>query len=84
MFKEFLKTPKTSETEYERIPDNINEAEKDIDKILSDIRKKVKIKTIIPTRFGTEIVLFNPNDAQEAAKIAKTKDIEGNSIFIKF
>jgi hypothetical protein len=83
MFKEFLKTSKTSENEYKDISDNINEAEKDIDKILSDIRKKVKIKTIIPTKFGIEIVLFNPDDAEKAAKIAGTKDIDGNSIFIK-
>ena len=50
--------------------------------ILKDIRKKVKIKTIIPTRFGIEVVLFNPNDAQTAGRIAKTHKIEGNSIFL--
>ena len=80
MFKEFLKKPKS---EYEKISDNINEAEKDIDKILSDIRKKVKVKAIIPTRFGLEVILFNPNDARTAARIAGTHDIEDNSIFTK-
>jgi len=79
MFKEFLKTPKTK---YKEIFGNINEVEKNTDDILKDIRKKVKIKTIIPTKFGVEVVLFNPNDAQEAAKIANTKKVEGSSIFL--
>lgn len=49
-----------------------------------DIRKKgIKIKAVHPTRFGKEIVLFNTEDAEKAAKIAGTKKIDGKSIFVE-
>jgi phosphoenolpyruvate synthase/pyruvate phosphate dikinase len=64
------------------IKDKMTEDKKNTTDILKDIRKKVKIKTIIPTKFGIEVVLFNPSDAQTAGRIAKTHKIEGNSIFL--
>jgi len=54
----------------------------EIDDILKKIRKSVKIKQIVPTKFGIEVKLFNSQDAQDAAKIADTKKIDGSSIFI--
>jgi hypothetical protein len=61
----------------------ILEAKKDSVDIVKNIRDKVKVKNIIPTRFGVEVVLFNTADAKEAAKIAGTTDVEDTSIFIK-
>ena len=71
---EVIKTPK-AKTEMELL-----EAEVDVTK---KIRKAgIKIKSIIPTKFGLEVVLYNKDDAKEAGKVAGTKKVDGNSIFI--
>jgi hypothetical protein len=82
MFKDFFENRSINNMkEKDSYIKESNESEKD--NILSNIRKEVKIKDIIPTRFGIEIILFNSADARKAAEIAKTEDIEGNSIFVK-
>ena len=80
MFKKYFNSEIKKTTIKE---ENISILEsKDFDKVLADIRKEVKIKQIIPTRFGIEVILFNKNDAELAAKIANTDKIEGTSIFV--
>ena len=79
MFKDYFSK---NDEKFKIETKTINEA-KDINDTIADIRKKVKVKNVIPTRFGVEVILFNNNDAKEAAKIAGTKDIEDTSIFIK-
>jgi len=77
MFKDFFKPKKIIETVTEEI---ITEtAEDDIQKIRD---KGIKIKTVIPTRFGTEVVFFKEIDAVTAAKLIKKSKIDAKSIFI--
>ena len=79
MFKDFFES---SDKEEFKIETETLEEATDINAIVEKTRKKMKIRTIIPTKFGVEIVLFNPQDAKEAAKIAGTKKVDGNSIFV--
>jgi len=72
---EVIKSPSKEKTELELL-----EAEADVTK---KIRKAgIKIRSIIPTKFGLEVVLYNKEDAKEAGKVAGTKKVDGNSIFI--
>jgi len=73
-FKKFFKESSKQE--------EIIEKSSNTEDILEKIRKEVKIKQIIPTRFGIEVKLFNTKDAETAAKVAKTDKIDGSSIFI--
>jgi len=80
-FKEaFTKnTSNKAEPTIEKIYEN-----NDIDDITDKLRKaNIKIKIVIPTRFGKEIVFFSNEDAIKAAKIAKTKKIDNKSIFVE-
>lgn len=62
-------------------PEVIIEAEStsNIDKIK---KSNIKIKLIVPTKFGEEVIFFRASDAEDAAKLVGTKKIDGNSIFI--
>ena len=68
---------------FDKKDENIieNKIEKSED-ILDKIREKFKIKRIVPTRFGIEIVFFNSREAEEASKIAGTSKVDGTSIFL--
>jgi len=44
---------------------------------------KIKVKNIIPTKWGTEVIFFNAKDAQEAAKLVDAEEADGSSILIK-
>lgn len=58
--------------------------ESELDDNIEKIKKsKIKIRQIIPTRFGKEVVFFRDSDAEEAAKVVGTKKIDGKSIFIE-
>jgi len=76
MFKEFFKPEKISEATEKII---VVEAEDDIQKIRD---ARLKIKTVIPTRFGNEVVFFKERDAEDAQKLIKNSQIDGKSIFI--
>ena len=79
MFKEYFKIDGDSftlKTVTESKHVNIND-------LLDKIRDKdIRVKTIIPTKFGTEIVFYNTYDADSAAKIIKTTEVDGKSIFV--
>ena len=80
MFKDFFKTKKES---YFTVSKQINE-KIDPDEKIKNIRKKgIKIKTIVPTKFGFQVDFFNANDAKQAAEIADTNKIAGNSIMVE-
>lgn len=50
---------------------------------IEKIRKaKIKIKQILPTKFGKEVIFFKDQDAIKAAELVQTKKIDGKSIFI--
>jgi len=77
MFKEFFKPKKITEDVIEKV--TVTEAEDNIQKIRD---AGLKIKTVIPTRFGNEVVFFKERDAEEAQKLIKDSQIDGKSIFI--
>jgi len=79
MFKQYFKEEKI-QTPLQKVEEK---TEKEIDKTISEIRKKLKIKSIVPTKFGFQVDFFNPNDAKEAAKMADTSKISGNSIMVE-
>lgn len=76
-FKKYFKDEEVDQIEDKQVEESI-----ELDDTLKKIRKSVKIKQIVPTKFGIEVKLFNAQDAQDAAKIAGTKKIDGSSIFI--
>ena len=83
MFKDFFKQ---NENEKEDISFVIETSKDNIStqNNLQKIRDSgIKIKTIIPTKFGFEITFFNKFDAQKAAKIIDTDKIDGTSIFME-
>ena len=77
MFKEFFKPEKITEDVIQKTI--IETAEDDIQAIRD---ARIKIKTVIPTRFGNEVVFFKEQDAEEAKKLIKNSQIDGKSIFI--
>ena len=79
MFKEFFKPEKITEDVIEKVNVTVTEAEDNIQKIRD---AGLKIKTVIPTRFGNEVVFFKERDAEEAQKLIKDSQIDGKSIFI--
>ena len=77
-FKTFFK-----EEKVQIIDQTILTISEDTEDNLKKIRDKgIKIKSVIPTRFGNEIVFFKEYDAETAAKLLKTDKMDGKSIFI--
>lgn len=79
MFKEYFKV-KSDVFTLNAISES---QDTDINKLLDKIRKdNIRVKTIIPTKFGTEIVFYNATDAENAAGIINTKEVDDKSIFV--
>lgn len=77
-----IETEISSEREQEILAE-LNEAETKLEKIKKDLRdNNIKIKNIIPTNFGVELILFNKDDAISASKIIKTNKVKNNSVFV--
>lgn len=60
----------------------ILEVEED-DSIAIIKKSNLKIKQILPTRFGKEVVFYREDDAKEAAQLLKITKIDGKSIFLE-
>ncbi len=81
MFKDFMKAPVEITVLTEEIIAEADDAIGDTLKTLKD--SNIKVKTIIPTRFGTEVVFYNKAAAQDAANLVKADvDVDSNSIFV--
>jgi len=79
MFRDEFKEPGESFT-FESKKDGVMTEEDALEKIK---KSKLKVKEIIPSKFGTEIIFFNSKDAKEAGKLVGADDIDGHSILVK-
>jgi len=80
MFKEYFgKSEENFKIETETVTEAV-----DINKALDKIRKSnIKVKNILPTKFGVEVEFFSTDNAKEAAKLVGTKKVDGKSIFLE-
>ena len=80
MFKEYFgESKETFVVETNTVSEAV-----DINKALDKIRKSnIKVKNILPTKFGVEVEFFSKANAEEAAKIVGTKKVDGKSIFLE-
>ena len=89
MFADFFKAPQEdfSFTVTKNKKDGIQKTQLELLEAESDVTKKIrkegiKIKIIIPTKFGLEVVFYNKEDAKKAAELVGTNKIDGMSIFV--
>ena len=80
MFRDEFKEPGEAFT-FETSKDDAPMTEEDA---LEKIKKsKLKVKAIIPSKFGTEIIFFNSKDAETAADLVNADEADGSSIFVR-